>query len=183
MGPAAETSAPTAHASEPETADTLSSSANLGAENCFQALPFQCRIKAPFTDRPTTQTLPDDVAETEFMYTNPPATRGAVARAQDLPFQWMMSGWLAELRVVLPTAHALLADSASTAVRFAVAGPGLGTFFQPLPFQCTVSGPVYVAPLVVAPTAQALDAELADTPSSAPKVVKPVLTAGAAVVA
>jgi hypothetical protein len=42
---------------------------------------------------------------------------------------------------------------------------------------------VYVAPLVVAPTAHALDAELADTPSSAPAAVKPALTAGLALAA
>ena len=59
---------------------------------------------------------------------------------------------------VSPTAHALLADVAATAVRFEPVGAEWGTRRHAVPFQLRISD---APPLV--PTAQALRAEVAAT--------------------
>jgi hypothetical protein len=89
---------------------------------------------------------------------------GAVATCfQECPFQCTAR----PASAVVPTAHALSADFALTAARKSLPawlwlGFGLGTRFHALPFQCRMT--VLLEP--VEPTAQALLAEVAATPSS-----------------
>jgi hypothetical protein len=73
---------------------------------------------------------------------------------------------------VVPTAQALPADAAATPERTPpVAGVGLGTRFQEVPFQRTIRV-LLLVPLSVEPTAQAFRAEVAATPARLPLIVK-----------
>ena len=73
---------------------------------------------------------------------------------------------------VQPTAQALCAETAATLLSGAsVAGLGLGTCFQAVPFQCRIRVLMPPKPwkqFPVQPTAQALLAEVAATPNRAP---------------
>src|SRR5262249_37760126 len=62
-----------------------------------------------------------------------------------------------------PPAKALVADRAVTPARLAMLRAGLAASVQDAPFQCSIN-----APLLDRPTAQALVAEAAATPFSAP---------------
>src|SRR5215472_2892575 len=125
-------------------------------------LPFQCSMTpvAPPVENPTAQALRAEVAVT--------LTRRAVAglstRAHDVPFQRSMR--LASRRglsTVVPTAQALVADSAVTLARLPILRAGLAASVQDAPFQCSIN-----APLLDRPAVQALVAETAAMPLSAP---------------
>src|SRR5579863_10488855 len=92
---------------------------------------------------------------------------GLGTRAQSLPFQCSISGWVAAPEPVEPTAQALAAEVAATDVNWLPAGSG-ATFcmLQRLPFQCSTSGAFDVpipGPGPTTPTAQALAGEVAVT--------------------
>src|SRR5262249_34205057 len=117
---------------------------------------------APPVENPTAQALRAEVAVTLTRR----ATAGLGTRAHDVPFQRSMR--LASRRglsTVTPTAQALVADRAGTPARVAMLRAGLAASVQDAPFQCSIN-----APLLDRPTAQALVAEAAAMPLSAPPV-------------
>jgi hypothetical protein len=116
-------------------------------------------------DEPTAQTLDP---ETATPFSSPQTTGTLTCRLHALPFQCMISGlswqWQLGGEIRNPTAHASSAETAVTAVSAPCTGFGLVTCDHFAPFQCSSS----VFPAGPDPTAQALLAEVAETPSKYP---------------
>jgi hypothetical protein len=126
-------------------------------------------------EQPTAQALLAEVAVTPLSAPTR-ACAGLATRFHVLPFHCKITVCgLVELRkqsAVQPTAQALCAETAATLLReLFCPGLGLGTRFQVVPFQCKISVLIPPKPwkqFPAQPTAQALLAEVAATPNSAP---------------
>ncbi len=115
---------------------------------------------------PTAQASLGELADTPSRF---PVGEWAAAFRQVVPFQCRMTPWRG-LVMVPPTAQALLAEVAVTALR-SMSAPtkaGTGTTFQDLPSQCSIRALKSLVPLPVQPTAQASLGETTATRSSAP---------------
>ena len=140
----------------------------LGLGTCCQLAPFQCRISALPESEPTAHALE---AEEMPIPARLPVAPPLGTRFQLVPFQCRIRLWPL---VVLPTAHASVAEVAATALSSPLGRPELRVCFQLVPFQCAISG-LGLRSLPVEPTAQALSAEVAATAVRLPATLNDLL--------
>src|SRR5215472_9684422 len=137
-----------------------------GVSTTVQVWPSQCRI--PLTPS-TAQALEAEGTATLRRLSAEPglAGLGVATRAHLLPFQCRARVWDRPPLEVLPTAHAFVAELASTASRgLFVPGCGLAFRVHWRPFQCRISEVSFPVGASTLPTAHASLAEVAVTPNS-----------------
>src|SRR5215469_9435587 len=137
-----------------------------GVATAVQLWPSQCRI--PLTPS-TAQALEAEGTATLRRLSAEPglAGLGVAIPAHLVPFQCRARVWDRPPVEVLPTAHAFVAELASTANRgLVVPGCGLATRAHCRPFQCMISEVSFPLVAPTLPTAHALLAEVAVTPNS-----------------
>src|SRR5580693_2178929 len=142
-----------------------------GGRTSDHAFPFQCadRLFDPWVSSvPTAHTLPGLMAVMPEANWSDLTGVGEVAAVQVVPFQCSNSNWIVWVASLLsqPAAHRSLgpvpemAVSTSVSPGMPVAGFGLGTIDQLVPFQCSIrvspAGVAVTPPLKLVPTAQAL---------------------------
>src|SRR5215470_12332363 len=126
-------------------ADRLLKPPGLGAGTCFQAVPFQCRMRArlvslaralPPMVKPTAQVLLAEVVPTPVR-SLPAAGLGLGTRAHLVPFQCRIRVWSLAPVLSSPTAQALLVEVAATSAR-SLQEPGLGLRRASARMRCSV---------------------------------------------
>src|SRR6185369_12314086 len=150
------------------TAVTSESEPGLMAGTIVQDVPFQCSVSvwvpAAVLVPPTAQALPGEMAVRAVISPLVPGGRlGLFDWVQAVPFHRSISVWLPVSVSIEPTAHALVADVATTEESaVSVPGLGLGLTVQAVPSQCSMS---VASPLPhsVNPTAHTSVADLAKT--------------------